>query len=148
MFDEESTAVLFREDSREPPRRRGQRANVEQIDDHQIARLRAVHTERPAEIVHLGQVDVANVVRAVVILDLPTRPVVALDPEFLAWLEPLEDGNVGVPPVMGFYLLLLRPFVELGTKRSLCHERLLSCEATRPLRVATARGMLGKACDR
>ena len=45
----------------------GEPADVENVDHHQIARLGTLDAERPAQIVHLGQVDVTDVVGAVVV---------------------------------------------------------------------------------
>jgi hypothetical protein len=54
---------------------------VEDVDDEEVARLRALDLDRAAEHVRLGQVDVAHVVGGVVVAELRVGPLAALDPE-------------------------------------------------------------------
>ena len=45
-----------------PHRALGKRADVEQIDNQEIARLGACDADRPGQEVHDGQIDVAHIV--------------------------------------------------------------------------------------
>ena len=81
MVGEEATAVIAGEDAGESPLVAPQAADVEDVDDQDVARLGPLDFDRSAQHVHDGQVDVADVVRAVVVLDLAVGPVLAFDPE-------------------------------------------------------------------
>lgn len=59
----------------EPPRVILQRLHVLNINNEHVARLGSLNLKRPSEIVDLGQVDVANIVCRIVVLDLAARPV-------------------------------------------------------------------------
>lgn len=48
---------------------------------------------------HLGEIDVAYLVGAVVDDDLASSPIEALDAEFVTWLEHLDKPNVGTPAI-------------------------------------------------
>jgi hypothetical protein len=108
MIDQEAAAVLARENAGKAPGRVRQRPQIEQIDHQQVARFRPFDPERPAEIMDLGQVDIADIVGAVVVPDLPAGPVVAFDPELVARFEHLDHGQVRMPPVMGLDVRLFR----------------------------------------
>src|SRR6185437_2261688 len=84
MIDEETAAILARKNAGEAPRRCRQIADIEEIDDQQIARLRAFTTERPAKIMNLGEIDIAHIVCAVIVFDLAAGPVKTFDPEFFS----------------------------------------------------------------
>ena len=71
---QEAAAVLGREDARIAPLVASVGADVENVNDQDIARLGTLNLDRPEQMVARGQVTVANVVRAVVVLDLPARP--------------------------------------------------------------------------
>jgi acetamidase/formamidase len=51
-------------------------------------------------VVHSGKVDVAHVVRTVVVLDVAAGPVVGLEDEVVAWLDPHGNRDVRVPAVV------------------------------------------------
>ena len=122
---EKPSAILVREDAGEAPLRVFEPPDIVDIDHEQVARLRPFDSEGTAQVVHLGKVDIANVVRGIVVLDLSTRPVVALYPELVARLELFHDWNVRVPAIVGLGRLILRPFVHFGSEYGLCHCSLL-----------------------
>ena len=62
VIGEEAAAVLLGEEPVETPQALGQGADIEQVDDQQIAGLGAVHADRAGEEMHDGEVDVADVV--------------------------------------------------------------------------------------
>ena len=95
MLVEKAAAIFQGEDAGEAPLRILEPADVVDVDHQQIAGLGPLDPERPAQIVHLGQVDIPDVIGRVVILDLPAGPVVALDPKLVARLEHFDDGDVG-----------------------------------------------------
>ncbi|CFW42087.1 Uncharacterised protein [Bordetella pertussis] len=70
---------------------------------------------------HARKVDVAHVVGAVVVADLPAGPVVAFDAELVARIEPFDHGNIRVPAVVGLGRLVFRRLVEFDMKCGLCH---------------------------
>ena len=119
MVDEKPAPVLLGKNSGETPGQVRQIADVQQIDDHQIAGFGAFDPKWSAQIMHLGQIDVANVIGAVIGGDLATRPIEAFDPEFCSRLIGFHHRNVGMPAVVGFYL---PPLLASFSDR---HERLL-----------------------
>jgi hypothetical protein len=75
---------------------------------------------------HLCQVNVANVVGAVVGSDLSACPVKAFDPEFRLRLVGFHHWNVRVPTVVGLYLRRFGGLLEIGVKGNFRHHSLLS----------------------
>lgn len=67
------------EDPRKPPRPLLKRLDVHNLHQEHVARLRALDVKRPRQVVHAGEVDVLDVVGAVVVFDLAAGPVEALD---------------------------------------------------------------------
>src|SRR6185312_1660208 len=100
MIDQEAAAILAREDAGEAPGGSRQISQIEEIDDEQVAGLGAFDAEGSGEIMHFGEIDIAHIVGAVVILDLAAGPVEAFDAELVARLEHLDHGNVGMPAIM------------------------------------------------
>ena len=58
-----------------------------------ITRLGSLDLERPGEIVDLGQIDVANVVCRIIVLDLAARPVDTLNLYCLSILDRPRERN-------------------------------------------------------
>ena len=123
VIGEEAAAVLLGEEAVEAPQALGQRADIEQVDDQQIARLGAFDTDRAGQEVHDGQIDVANVVGGFVVLDEAAGPVVGLDDEVVARLDPGHDRNVRMPAVVDHVVLVGR----LATDRFRPASWALSC---------------------
>ena len=86
-------AIASVKDAGEPPRPVLERLDVHDLHQQQIAGLGALHLERPREVVDPGEVDVADVVGAVVVLDLAAGPVQALDLDRLAVLDGAGKGD-------------------------------------------------------
>ena len=61
MFGQESTTILFRKESVKAPQTVLQRPDIENIDDHQIARFRALDTDGSGQEMDLGQIDIADI---------------------------------------------------------------------------------------
>src|SRR5208282_2317164 len=78
MVGEKAAAILLGEESVEAPQAVRLGADVEQIDDQQISRLGASYADRAGQKVYDGQVDVANVIGRLVVLDEPAGPVIGL----------------------------------------------------------------------
>lgn len=93
-----------------------QGAEVEQIDDQKVAGIRAFDLEETAEIVHAQQVHVADVARAIVVADLPARPVVALEPECVARLEGADEWDIRMPTIVGLDRLAFGRFADIYQK--------------------------------
>ena len=72
-----------------------QRADVKEIDNQQIARLGTLDPDRTGEEVDDRKVDVAHVIGGVVVLDEATGPIVGLDDEIVARLDPEIIGTSG-----------------------------------------------------
>ena len=101
---EEAAPVLARKHAREPPWLLLKRLHVYNLDEQHVARLRGLDLERPAQVVDFGEVDVLDVVGAVVVLDLPARPVDAFDLDRFAVLDGACEGDcweVGVSAGFG-----------------------------------------------
>src|SRR6266446_3485280 len=75
---------------------------------------------------HLGQVDIANVVCTVVVKDLPAGPVETLDAKFSTRLEHFHHRNVGMPAIMSFDPRIFRWSLQIELERSLRHDDLPS----------------------
>jgi len=59
---------------REPPRPVLKRLNIHDLYEQQIARHGALNLKGPREVMNLGQVDVLDIVGAVIVLDLAASP--------------------------------------------------------------------------
>ena len=108
MIGEKAAAVLLGEEAVEAPQALRQRADVEQIDDQQIAGLGALDADRARQEVHDRQIDVAHVVGRLVVLDEAAGPVVGLDDEIVAGLDPGHHRDVGMPAVVDHVVLVGR----------------------------------------
>lgn len=108
MVGEKAAAVLLGEEAVEAPQAFLERADVEQVDDQQIARLGALDADRTGQEVHDRQVDVAHVVGGVVVLDEAAGPVIGLDDEVVAGIDPGNDRDVGVPAVVHHVIFVSR----------------------------------------
>ena len=86
MLDQKPPSVLFGKDTGKAPRRILQVADVEEIDDQQISGFGPFNRKGSAQIMYLSQVNIANVVGAVIGSNLPSRPIEAFNPEFGPWL--------------------------------------------------------------
>jgi len=106
MIGQEAAAVAAVEDAREAPLVTGQRSHIQQIDHQDVARLDALDMDGAAQHVDDAQLDVLDVGRVVVVLDLSVRPVLALDAEDVARLDRDDGGDIGVPAVVSGDLLL------------------------------------------
>lgn len=108
MLREESAAVLLGEKSVEAPLALGFRADVEQIDDEEIAGLRALHADRPRQEMDDRQIDVAHIGGVVVVLDEAAGPIIGLDYEIIAGLHPGHHWNVRMPTVVNHVVFISR----------------------------------------
>src|SRR3954464_8460545 len=97
MVGEEAPAVLLGEKAVETPKTLLERADIEQINHKQVARLGALDADRTGEEMHNRQIDVAHIVGRVVVLDEAAGPVDGLDDEVVARLDPRHDRNIRVP---------------------------------------------------
>jgi hypothetical protein len=100
MVRQEATTVLLAEEAVEAPEAVGLGADVEQLNHQQVAGLGAFHAHRTRQIVHRGQVDVAHIVGAVVVLDESTSPVEGFENEVVTRLDPAGHRDVRVPAVV------------------------------------------------
>ena len=105
---QKTTTVLESEDSGEPPLGVLKPADIVDIDHKKVTWLGALHAERSTQIVHLRQIDIPDIVGRLVVMDLATSPVVALDAELVAGLERFDDRNVRMPSVVCLHILIFR----------------------------------------
>ena len=108
VVGEKAAAVLLGEEAVEAPRALGKDADVENIDNEEIARLGAVHADRPGQKVHNAQINVAHIVGQLIVLDETSGPIVGLHHEVFARLDPLDNGNVRVPPIVDHFVFVGR----------------------------------------
>src|ERR1700730_842451 len=125
VIDEETAAVFLGEDAGESPRGIGQISDVEQVNDQEVAGLSTFDGERTTQIMHFGQVNIADIVCAVVVRDLPPGPIKALDTKFSTRLKRLHHGNVRMPAIVSFNRGIFWWPLQIKLERSLRHDDLL-----------------------
>jgi hypothetical protein len=108
VIGEEAAAVLLGEEAVEAPQALLQGTNVEQIDHQEIAGLGALDADRAGKKVHDRQIDVAHVVGGIVVLDEAAGPVIGLDDEIVARLDPRHHRDVRMPAVVHHVVLVGR----------------------------------------
>src|SRR5262245_12440399 len=118
VVDEEAAAVFLSEDTGESPRRVRQISDVEQVNDQKVTGFSPFDGERTAQIMHLGQVNIADIVCAVVVRDLPASPIEALDTKFSARLKRLHHWNVRMPAIVSFDRGIFRWLLHVKLERS------------------------------
>lgn len=101
---EEAAPVVAVKNARESPGPVLEWLNVHDLDEKNIAGLGALDLEGAAQVVHARQVNVAHIVGRVIVANLPTRPVQALDFDSLPILDGAREGDC--------VALLLGSFVE------------------------------------
>ena len=123
VIGEKAAAVLLGEEAVEAPEALLQRTDVEQVDHQQVAGLGALDADRAGQEVHDRQVDVAHVVGGIIVLDEAAGPVVGLDDEIVAGLDPGHDRNVRMPAVVDHVVVVGR-FAEIDLDQCLWHQKL------------------------
>lgn len=97
VFEETATIATIK-DSSKAPRRVLKRLYVANVDYKKIARLSALDVKRAGQVVDLGQVDVADIVGAIVVANLSASPVDAFNLDSLSRLN-AADGRDCRPKV-------------------------------------------------
>ncbi len=92
-FVEEASAIVFIEDTSEAPWLLLEWLHVLNLDHEDIARLGVLHLKGSTQVVDRGQVDVLHVICAVVVADLATSPVHALNLHNLSIFDLLREGH-------------------------------------------------------
>ena len=92
LIQKPSTIALV-EDTCEAPWLLLERLDVLDLDHKNVPRLCCLDLERAREIMDLSQIDVLHVIGAVVVFDLATSPVDALDLDDLAILDGSAEGD-------------------------------------------------------
>ncbi|MNT12322.1 hypothetical protein D3C72_1472450 [compost metagenome] len=121
MIGQEAAAVLLREEAVEAPLAVRLRANVEQIHHEEVARLCAFHAHRAGQEVDDGEVDVTHIVGRVVVLDETAGPVVGLQDEVLAGLDPAGHRDIRMPAVVDVGVLVRR-FGQIDLDQGIRHD--------------------------
>jgi hypothetical protein len=86
--------------------------NIQEVDDEEIARFGTLHSNRAAQEVDDGEVDVTNIVGGVVVLNEAAGPIVGLNDEVLAGFHPCNHGDVRVPAVVD-HVIFVRALGEV-----------------------------------
>lgn len=94
-FVEETSAIVFFEDTSEAPWLLLERLHVLDLDNEDIARLGVLHLKGSTQVMDLGQVDVLHVICAVVVANLATSPIHALNFYNLSIFDLLREGHCG-----------------------------------------------------
>jgi hypothetical protein len=68
--------------------------------------------------VHDGEIDVAHVIGRFVVVDEAAGPIVGLDDEIVARLDPRHNGNVRVPAIVD-HVVLVRRFRQIDFDQGL-----------------------------
>ncbi len=92
LIEKASTIALIK-DPRKPPRLLLERLDVLDLDHKHVTRLGCLDLKGTGQVVDLCQVNVFHVIGAVVVLDLPARPVDTLDLDDLAVLDGAVEGH-------------------------------------------------------
>ena len=82
------------------------RSDIQDVDDQQITGLGTFDGEGARELVHHGQVAVADVVGVIGVDDGAVEPLLGFDAEAVARLHRCHRGNIGMPSVVPDQLLL------------------------------------------
>ena len=90
---QESASIILIEHSREPPRLFLERLHVLDLDNKDVPGFRPFDVKGTGQIVDLGEVDILHIVRAIVVADLPPRPVDTFDLDDLAALDLAGKGH-------------------------------------------------------
>jgi len=122
VIGQKTAAIALGEEPRETPFGIRQGANVEDIDHQQVAGLGALHPDRATQIMHLGEIHVPDVVGRIVIQDLATGPVDALDPEAATGLDHFHKRQVRMPAVVQDTGLFCRRFGKIDLDQGLRHK--------------------------
>lgn len=121
-----TSAVLSGESSCEAPLVAVQGAEVEELYLEKVTRLRPLHFDGAGEVVDLREVDILDVVRAVVVLDLSPRPVDAFHAKLFALLDLGNWRDIGMPAIVQGALLIPRGALGIDGNQSLRHDGQLS----------------------
>jgi hypothetical protein len=100
MLGQETAAVVAAEKAVEAPQAVGLGADVQQVHHQQVPGLGALHAHGAGQEVHGGQVHVADVVGAVVVLDRASGPVVGFQDEIVPRLHPHCHRDVRMPAIV------------------------------------------------
>lgn len=90
---QKATPIILIKDTRKAPGLLLKRLHILDLHDQNVARLSSLDLERPSQVVDLGQIDILHVVRAIVISNLPARPVHAFNLDDLAVLDRSVEGD-------------------------------------------------------
>lgn len=93
MLIQKPAPIFLRKNPRETPQLVFQRLHVLDIDEEHIAGFCAFDFEGPSEVMHLCQIDVSHIVGRIIVLNLPARPVDALDLDRLTVFDAAAAGD-------------------------------------------------------
>jgi hypothetical protein len=130
LLGEEAAAVLGGEYAGVAPALAGERsrillwdrADIEDVDDEQVAGLGALHGDRPAEHVHRRQRRVENIVGGVVVVDRAVEPFAAVNAERVTRFDLNLGRDIRVPAIVANYLLVGELLRGIEGKHYLRHQ--------------------------
>ncbi|KAH3678627.1 hypothetical protein OGATHE_000177 [Ogataea polymorpha] len=117
VFVQKPTPVLLGEDPAVSPRLSFERLDVLDLHHQNVALLSAFHLKRPRQIMDFCKVAILDVIGRVVVPDLASRPVVALDFVRFVLFHLFVAGDLGMPSVVQALLLPRWSFQVDGDKR-------------------------------
>ncbi len=95
MIGKETAAIVLVEQAVEAPLLILQGANIQNVHHHQVTWLGTFYANRAAQVMHLQQVYVTDVIGAVVVANLTTSPIHTLDAELVTGLDHGHHGRSG-----------------------------------------------------
>ena len=98
------------------------RADIEDVDDEQVAGLGALYGDRPAEHVHGRKWCVQNVIGGVVVVDGAVEPFAAMNAERVTGFDLYLGRDIRMPAIVANYLLLGELLRGIEWKHYLRHQ--------------------------
>src|SRR5579875_2720943 len=127
MLGEKATAIFLREKPVESPAVMRKDADIENIDDEQVARLGSLDTDRTAQKVHDREIDIADILGRIVVLDETAGPIITLNNKIRSRFDSCHHRNIRMPAVMN-HIILVRGLREVYFDDGISHGGLLySC---------------------
>jgi len=95
--------------------------DIEQIDHQEIAGLGALYADRAGEKMHDRQIDIAHVIGGIVVLNEAAGPVVGLDDEVVAGIDPRDHRNFRMPAVM-YHVVVVGRLRKIDLDQCIWHQ--------------------------
>jgi hypothetical protein len=111
MLIQKAPSVLLMEDPGKAPRLTCEWLNIQDFYYQDIPRVSAFNLDRPRKVMNttsvsvmqtkeIPQVYVENIIGAVIVLDLPSRPIDAFNVHWFARFDGCKSGDIRMPTIM------------------------------------------------